>query len=61
MITINHCLNCGAQFLIPEEFGNGVDVTVFTCPECYSTKWEKLSDSPIVKNQLTTEGSKLIQ
>ena len=61
MITINHCLNCGAQFLIPEELGNGLDITILTCPECHSTKWEKLSDSPIVTQQLTTEGSKLIQ
>lgn len=55
MITINHCLNCGANFLIPEEYSNGLDVTLFICPECYSKNWEKLTDSPIISNQLLHE------
>ena len=47
MITINLCMHCGAQFLIPDEWSDGLDTTLFLCPECSSENWTKLVDSPI--------------
>lgn len=49
MITINHCKKCNSDFMIPEEFSDGLDTTVFLCPECHSRFWEKLSDMTIMK------------
>ena len=42
MITINICSKCGAQFMIPTEYSDGLDTTFFVCPECFSKHWEKL-------------------
>jgi len=53
MITINCCMKCGTNFLIPMEYSDGLDVTFFVCPECLSKNWEKLSDSPILSDRLT--------
>ena len=61
MITIHHCMNCGSNFLIPEEYGDGIDTTLFLCPECHSTHWEKLSDSPLISKQLIEKQSKMIE
>jgi DNA-directed RNA polymerase subunit RPC12/RpoP len=52
MITIYYCTDCGTQFLIPKEYTDGLDTTFFACPECTSKHWKKLSDSPIVKENL---------
>jgi len=49
MITINHCKRCNSDFMIPEEFFDGLDTTMFVCPECHSRLWEKISDMSIMK------------
>ncbi|MCJ7571737.1 MAG: hypothetical protein MUO82_07660 [Candidatus Thermoplasmatota archaeon] len=49
MITINHCKTCGNDFMIPKEYFDGIDTTMFVCPECYSRHWKKLSDMSIMK------------
>jgi len=51
MITLNHCNNCETNFMIPIEWSNGLDTTMFVCPECSSKNWMKLSDSPIIKEK----------
>ena len=47
MITINYCLHCGAQFLLPREYTDCLDTTCFVCPECSSKHWTKLDESSI--------------
>ena len=44
MITINHCRTCNTDFMIPAEYSDGLDITMFLCPNCKSRDWEKLSD-----------------
>ncbi len=44
MITINHCRTCDTDFMIPTEYFDGLDITMFVCPNCKSRDWEKLSD-----------------
>ena len=51
MITINHCLHCGSDFLIPMEWSDGLDITIFVCPECSSKNWIKLSDSSLHQHE----------
>jgi hypothetical protein len=51
MITINHCKNCDSDFMIPEEFFDGLDTTMFVCPECHSPRWQKLSDLSVMINK----------
>ena len=48
MITINHCQSCDSDFMIPEEFFDGLDKTMFVCPECHSPRWQKLSDLSVL-------------
>ena len=57
MITINHCIKCGTNFLIPMEYSDGLDITFFGCPECLSKNWGKLSDSPVLLDKLTRNNS----
>ena len=49
LITINHCKKCDNDFMIPEEFFDGLNTTMFVCPECHSHNWKKLSDMSIMK------------
>jgi len=49
MITINHCKHCKSDFMIPEEHFDGLDTTMFVCPECHSTDWIKISDMSVMK------------
>lgn len=51
MITINHCLHCGSNFMIPAEWTDGLDITFFVCPECSSRNWIKLSDSSLCPDE----------
>lgn len=44
MITINHCRHCDTDFMIPAEYSNGLDITMFLCPNCKSRNWGKLTD-----------------
>jgi hypothetical protein len=39
MISIHHCNNCEKDFLIPLEISDGLDITIFVCPECKSHNW----------------------
>jgi DNA-directed RNA polymerase subunit RPC12/RpoP len=55
MITINICSECGAQFLIPREYTDLLDETYFVCPECSSKHWEKLSDSPLLRDKMSND------
>jgi len=49
MITINHCKDCESDFMIPVEYFDGFDTTMFVCPECHSPHWMKISDMSIMK------------
>jgi len=44
VITINHCRNCDTDFMIPAEYSDGLDITMFLCPNCKSRNWVKLTD-----------------
>lgn len=56
MITINYCLHCEAQFLLPREYTDCLDTTCFVCPECLSKHWIKLDDSTVLsENQIKSE------
>jgi hypothetical protein len=35
--------------MIPEEYFDGLDTTMFLCPECHSRLWKKLYDMSIMK------------
>jgi hypothetical protein len=44
MITINHCRSCDTDFMLPRELTDGLDITMFVCPNCKSRDWGRLSD-----------------
>jgi hypothetical protein len=43
MIPVYHCKNCRYIFMLPQELTNGLDITLYVCPNCKSRNWGKIA------------------